>query len=57
MRIWMEFGIKICEFIILKRGKVDCIGEWELLFGEIIKVIDFGKSYKYFGILEVDDVL
>ena len=53
----MEFGIKIREFIILKRGKVDRIGEWELSSGEIIKAIDSGKSYKYLGILEADDVL
>ena len=43
--------------INLKRGKVESKGDLELSSGETIETRDFGKGYKYLGILEADDVL
>ena len=41
----------------LKRDKVESKGDLELSSGETIEARDFGKGYKYLGILEADDVL
>ena len=51
----MEFGIKKCGTIILKRGKVVRSDGLELLSGEKIKEIA-ENGYKYQGITEYDKI-
>ena len=55
--ICMEFGVSKCAILIMKRGKlVQCDGiqlpdnKWMRSLSES------GKSYKYLGILEADDI-
>ena len=55
--IRMEFGIKKCGFVNLKRGKVESKGDLELSSGKYIEALDSGKGYKYLGILEAKNVL
>ena len=53
----MEFGIKKCGILVLKRGKVDKVNSrgLSLLDGKLMKTID-EEEYKYLGILEYDIV-
>ena len=53
--IRMEFGIKKCGVLIMKRGKVMLTEGIELPSGDTIKDID-KEGYKYLGILEFDSV-
>ena len=53
--IRMEFGIKKCGVLIMKRGKVTLTEGIELPSGDTIKDID-KEGYKYLGILEFDSV-
>ena len=51
--IGMEFGIKKCGVVVLKRGKL-CKSEGiKLINGQTIKEVD-DEGYKYLGILELD---
>ena len=52
----MEFGVKKCGTIVLKRGKtVECNGI-ELANGEVIKRIT-EEGYTYLGVMELDQVM
>ena len=53
--IGMEFGIKKCGILVLKRGKVDKVNSRGLnvLNRKLMKTID-EEEYKYLGILEYD---
>ena len=51
--IGMEFGIKKCGMLLLKRGKVVSSEGVSLPDGQIMKEID-DTGYKYLGILEYD---
>ena len=51
--IKMEFGLKKCGVLILKRGKVSNIDSINLPSGDEMKQIE-DTGYKYLGILEVD---
>ena len=53
----MEFEIKKCAHITLKRGKVVSKGGMELTSGDIIDEIDVEKVYKYLGVLEADNIM
>ena len=55
--IGMEFGIKKCGVLVLKRGKVDKAKSKGLNLpnGKLMKTID-EERYKYLGILEYDKV-
>ena len=55
--IGMEFGIKKCRVLVLKRGKVDKAKSRGLNLpdGKLMKTID-EEGYKYLGILEYDKV-
>ena len=55
--IRMEFGIKKCGVLVLKRGKVDKAKSKDLNLpnGKLMKTID-EEGYKYLGILEYDKV-
>ena len=55
--IKMEFGIKECAHITLKRGKVVSKGGMELTSGDIIDEIDVEKGYQYLGVLEADNIM
>ena len=55
--IRMEFGIEKCAILVMEKGKtVKSVGI-ELPDGKIIKSLQEGESYKYFGILEADKFL
>ena len=47
----MEFGIKKCGVLVLKRGKIVSSEGVEMSDGEIIKEVE-KNGYKYQGILE-----
>ena len=53
----MEFGIKKCGVLVLKRGKVDKAKSRGLNLpnGKLMKAID-EEGYQYLGILEYDKV-
>ena len=53
--IRMEFGIKKCGMLLLKRGKVVSSEGVSLPDGQVMKEID-DTGYKYLGILEYDKV-
>ena len=56
--IGMEFGIKKCGILVLKRGKVDAKAKSRgvsLPNGKLMETID-EERYKYFGMLEHDKV-
>ena len=55
--IGMEFGIEKCAILVMEKGKIVksvCI---QLPDGKVIKSLQEGESYKYLGILEVDEFL
>uniref|UniRef100_A0A1X7SMI5 Reverse transcriptase domain-containing protein n=1 Tax=Amphimedon queenslandica TaxID=400682 RepID=A0A1X7SMI5_AMPQE len=54
--VGMEFGIKKCGVLCLKRGVVvECEGI-ELPDGEVMRSVE-SEGYKYLGILEMDNIL
>ena len=53
----MDFGIEKCAMIVMKRGKLDKSEGIRLPNGRIIRSIgDDGEGYKYWGVLEADDI-
>ena len=54
--IKMEFGLKKCGVLVLKRGKVKQMNGLVLPSGDVMKQID-EKGYKYLGMLEIDKVM
>ena len=54
--IRMEFGIKKCGVLVMKKGKHVRSEGIEIRSGEKIKEIDLEKGYKYLGILEADGI-
>ena len=55
--IRMEFGIKKCGVLVMKKGKHVRSEGIEIPSGEKIKEIDLENGYKYLGILEADGIL
>ena len=55
--IGMEFGIKKCGMLVLKRGKVDKETSFSINLpdGKILKTIE-EEGYRYLGVLEYDKV-
>ena len=53
--IGMEFGIKKCGMVVLKRGKNAKMEGIVLPDGQVMKEID-ASGYKYLGILETDQL-
>ena len=54
--IKMEFGLKKCGVLILRRGKIEQIEGIPLPNADVMKQID-KEGYKYLGILEIDDMM
>ena len=54
--IGMEFGMKKCGVLILKRGKVSEVEGITLPTGEVMKTID-EEGYKYLGMIETDKIM
>ena len=50
----MEFGIVKCAMLVIKKGKIMKSVGIELQDGKVIKSLQEGESYKYFGILVAD---
>ena len=53
--IGMEFGIEKCTMLVMEKGKIVKSVGIELPDGKIIKSLKEGESYKYLGILEVEE--
>ena len=53
--ICMEFGLKKCGVVILKKGKLVKFDGIHLLNQEILKEVD-ENGYTYLGILELDEI-
>ena len=54
--IKMEFGLKKCGILILKRGKVKQMDGLVLPSGDVMKQVD-EEGYKYLVMLEIDKVM
>ena len=52
----MESGIKKCDILVLKRGKVESSGGVEMPDGERIKEVK-KNGYKYLDILECNNIM
>ena len=52
----MMFGVKKCGMVVMKRGTVVNSDGIQLPNGEAIKNVN-EEGYKYFGILEIDDIM
>ena len=55
--IAMEFGLSKCSHVTMKAGKLVSVGGMELSSGKVIPEPESDKGYKYFGILEADDIM
>ena len=55
--IGMEFGIGKCAMLVMEKRKIVNSVGIELPEGTVIKSLQEGESYKYFGILEADKFL
>ena len=55
--IGMKFGIEKCAMLVMEKGKIVKSNGRELPNGKVIKSLQEGESYKYFGILEADKFL
>ena len=55
--IGIEFGIEKCAMLVMEKGKIVKSVGIELPDGKVIKSLQEGASYKYLGILEVDNFL
>ena len=53
--IGMEFGIKKCGMLVLKRGKIAKMEGIVLPDGQVMREID-NNGYKYLGILKTDQL-
>ena len=54
--IGMEFGIKKCGMLVMKKGKIVESDGIQLPDGETIKIAE-QDGYKYLGILELDKIM
>ena len=54
--IQIEFGVKKCGVVIIKRGKVVTSDGIQLPNGESIKTVD-DEGYRYLGMLEIDQIM
>ena len=62
MRVFSEdirtdFGIEKCAILVIEKGKILKWVGIELPDGKVIKSLQEGQSYTYFGILEPDKFL
>ena len=55
--IGMEFGTEKCSMLVTEKGKIAKSVVIELPDGKVIKSLQEGVSYKYFGILQADKFL
>ena len=55
--IGMQFGIEKCAILVIKKGKIVKSDDIELPNDKVIKSLEEGESYKYFGVLEADEVM
>ena len=53
----MEFGIEKCDMLVMEKGKIVKSVVIELPDCKVIKSLQLGESYKYWGILEADKIL
>ena len=53
--IGMEFGLKKCEAVILKKGNFAKFDGINLPIQEVMKEVD-GNEYTYLGIVELDEI-
>ena len=54
--IRMEFGLQKYAVVIMKRGKMENCEGVKLPDGGLLKGLEKDESYKYFGVLEADDI-
>ena len=54
--IGMEFSIEKCAMLVMKSGKRHLPDGMELPYQDKIRTLSENKTYKYFGILEVDTI-
>ena len=55
--IGMQFGIEKCAILVIKKRKIVKSDGIELPNDKVIKSLEEGESYKYFGVLEADQVM
>ena len=54
--IGMEFGIKKCAMLVMKKGKKEITEGIELPSQDKIRKLEEKENYKYLGILEADTI-
>ena len=55
--IGMQLGIEKCAMLVIKKGKIVKSDGIELPNDKVIKSLEEGESYKYFGVLEANEVM
>ena len=55
--IGMQLGIEKCAMLVISKGKIVNSEGIELPNDKVIKSLEEGESYKYFGVLEANEVV
>ena len=55
--IRMQFAIDKCAMLVMKKGKIVKSDDIQFPNDKVIKSLEEGESYKYLGVLEVDEVI
>ena len=55
--IRLQFAIDKCAMLVMKKGKIVKSDDIQFPNDKVIKSLEEGESYKYLGVLEVDEVI
>ena len=55
--IRMQFAINKCAMLVMKKGKIVKSDDIQFPNDKVINSLEEGESYKYLGVLEVDEVI
>ena len=53
----MQFAINKCAMLVMKKGKIVKSDDIQFPNDKVINSLEEGESYKYLGVLEVDEVI
>ena len=55
--IRMQFAINKCAMLVMKKGKIVKSDDIQFPNDKVINSLEEGESYKYLGVLEIDEVI
>ena len=55
--IRMQFAINKCAMLVMKKGKIVKSDDIQFPNDKVINSLEEGESYKYLGVLDVDEVI